>query len=90
MLKQAAKNDASAVEQLFNDVDSSTKIIPTKKPRIGEEEIGITAGLRLTHSAAKEKEKKLMAMAAENKAKEIIQKQRFLNNFYSLSHFRVI
>ena len=64
MLKQAERNDASAVEQLFNEVESSSlsnkKAIPHKQKKVfPPDELGITAGLNLSHSAAREKQKEL-------------------------------
>ncbi|KAL7079338.1 hypothetical protein ACQ4LE_001429 [Meloidogyne hapla] len=62
LLKQAERNDSSAVEQLFNELESSSKsnkkAIPLKpKKLLPKDELGITAGLNLSQSAAREKQK---------------------------------
>ncbi|CAK5034375.1 unnamed protein product [Meloidogyne enterolobii] len=64
LLEQAQKNDSSAVEQLYNELESSSKsnkkVIPQQpKKLLAVDGLGITAGLNLSHSAAREKQKEL-------------------------------
>uniref|UniRef100_A0A915ML48 Uncharacterized protein n=1 Tax=Meloidogyne javanica TaxID=6303 RepID=A0A915ML48_MELJA len=64
LLEQAKKNDSSAVEQLYNELESSSKsnkkVIPQQpKKLLPVDGLGITAGLNLSHSAAREKQKEL-------------------------------
>uniref|UniRef100_A0A914LW44 Protein SPT2 homolog n=1 Tax=Meloidogyne incognita TaxID=6306 RepID=A0A914LW44_MELIC len=64
LLEQAKKNDSSAVEQLYNELESSSKsnkkvILQQPKKLLPVDGLGITAGLNLSHSAAREKQKEL-------------------------------
>lgn len=64
LLEQAKKNDSSAVEQLYNELESSSKsnkkVIPQQpKKLLPVDGLGITAGLNLSNSAAREKQKEL-------------------------------
>jgi hypothetical protein len=77
-LKQAAKNDVSTVEKLFNEIEKSKKMqppVPTKKAKLNTEELGITAGMRLTHSAAKEKERSMSTAAIKLKTTAVVETQ---------------
>lgn len=63
-MEQAKKNDSSAVEQLYNELESSSKsnkkVIPQQpKKLLPVDGLGITAGLNLSNSAAREKQKEL-------------------------------
>ncbi|CAK5044690.1 unnamed protein product [Meloidogyne enterolobii] len=88
LLEQAKRNDSSAVEQLYNELESSSKlnkkVIPQQpKKLLSTDGLGVTAGLNLSHSAAREKQKELKQKSkieAQMAERAALNSQKSVNN----------